>query len=113
MAITLTDGNAFAIIGAGRRELEKLGRADEVAAFTAEMTSGDYNHLLQTMLKWFPEVQVEDEVCELCTERVSMGCECSRCLDCGTLYTIQQAQTALNDDLCRRCEWFPDAEVVD
>ena len=109
MAIKLTDGNAFAIIGAGRRELEKLGRDDEVSAFTAEMTSGNYDHLLQTMLKWFPDV----EVCSLCDERVSLGCECSRCFDCGTLYTIQQAQTALNDNLCRRCEWFPDAEVVD
>jgi len=58
MGILLTDGNAFAIIGAGRRELEKLGRGDEVSTFTAEMTAGDYNHLLQTMLKWFPEVEV-------------------------------------------------------
>jgi len=58
MAIMLTDGNAFAIIGAGRRELEKLGRGDEVAAFTAEMTAGDYDHLLQTMMKWFPDVDV-------------------------------------------------------
>ena len=60
MAIKLTDGNAFAIIGAGRRELEKLGRADEVAAFTAEMTSGNYDHLLQTILKWFPDAEVVD-----------------------------------------------------
>jgi len=58
MGILLTDGNAFAIIGAGRRELEKLGRGDEVSTFTAEMTAGDYDHLLQTMLKWFPEVEV-------------------------------------------------------
>jgi len=58
MSILLTDGNAFAIIGAGRRELEKLGRGDEVSTFTAEMTAGDYDHLLQTMLKWFPEVEV-------------------------------------------------------
>ena len=56
----LTDGNAFAIIGAGRRELEKLGRGDEVAAFTAEMTSGDYDHLLQTMMKWFPDAEVAE-----------------------------------------------------
>jgi hypothetical protein len=54
----LTDGNAFAIIGAGRRELERTGRENEVAAFTAEMTAGDYNHLLQTMMKWFPEARL-------------------------------------------------------
>lgn len=58
MAIKLTDGNAFAIIGAGRRELEKLGRDSEVEAFTAEMTSGNYDHLIQTMLKWFPDTEV-------------------------------------------------------
>jgi hypothetical protein len=54
----LTDGNAFAIIGAGRRELERTGRGDEVAAFTAEMTAGDYDHLLQTMMRWFPDVEL-------------------------------------------------------
>lgn len=58
MGISITDGNAFAIIGAGRRELERTGRGDEVSAFTAEMTAGDYDHLLQTLLKWFPEVEL-------------------------------------------------------
>ena len=46
MAVVLSDGNAFAIIGVGRRELEKLGRHDEVAAFSKEMMAGDYGHLL-------------------------------------------------------------------
>ena len=58
MGISITDGNAFAIIGAGRRELERTGRGDEVSAFTAEMTAGDYDHLLQTMMKWFPDARV-------------------------------------------------------
>jgi hypothetical protein len=58
MAIRITDGNAFAIIGAGRRELELTGRRDEIMAFTEEMTAGDYNHLLQTMMKWFPDARV-------------------------------------------------------
>ncbi len=60
MPIMLTDGNAFAIIGAGRRELERTGRGDEVSAFTAEMTAGDYNHLLRTMMAWFPDVVIAD-----------------------------------------------------
>lgn len=60
MAIMLTDGNAFAIIGAGRRELERTGRHDEVAAFTAEMTAGDYDHLLRTMFRWFPDAEVAE-----------------------------------------------------
>jgi len=54
----LTDGNAFAIIALGRKELQKLGRHDEVAAFTEEMTSGDYDHLLQTIIKWFPDLEI-------------------------------------------------------
>ena len=58
MAISIRDGNAFAIIGAGRRELERQGRHNEVSTFTAEMTAGDYDHLLQTMLKWFPDLEV-------------------------------------------------------
>lgn len=58
MGIKITDGNAFAIIGAGRRELEKLGRGDEVAKFTEEMTSGDYDNLLQTLIRWFPDADL-------------------------------------------------------
>jgi hypothetical protein len=58
MAIMITDGNAFALIALGRKELEKLGRRDEVAAFTEEMTSGDYDHLLQTIIKWFPDLEI-------------------------------------------------------
>jgi hypothetical protein len=58
MGIMLTDGNAFAIIALGRKELQKLGRHDEVAAFTEEMTSGDYDHLLQTIIKWFPDLEI-------------------------------------------------------
>jgi hypothetical protein len=60
MTVTLSDGNAFAIIGAGRAELKKLGRSDEIAKFTAEMTAGDYDQLLQTMLRWFPDVEVAE-----------------------------------------------------
>ena len=60
MAIMLTDGNAFAIIGAGRRELERTGRGDEVSTFTAEMTAGDYDELLRTFFRWFPDVDVAE-----------------------------------------------------
>lgn len=59
MAILLTDGNAFAIIGEGRKELKKLGRSDEIDKFTEEMTAGDYDHLLQTMFRWFPDTEVQ------------------------------------------------------
>lgn len=60
--LTGTDGNAMAVLGAARRALkgylyeqeemtsEKL--LGEVHDLTAEATSGDYNHLLQTVMKW-------------------------------------------------------------
>jgi len=47
------DGNAFAILGRARRALQAAGRGDEWAAFVAEATSGDYNHLLATAMRWF------------------------------------------------------------
>lgn len=58
MAISILDGNAFSIIGAGCNELKKQGRHDELEAFTAEMTAGNYDQLLQTFLKWFPNEEV-------------------------------------------------------
>jgi len=48
------DGNAFAILGrcqqAARRA--KVSK-EEIKAFVAEATSGDYHHLLATCMKWF------------------------------------------------------------
>jgi hypothetical protein len=61
MSIQVADGNAFSFIGAGRKALMKAGREEDVAAFTEEMTSGDYNHLIQTFLKWFPDFTGETE----------------------------------------------------
>jgi hypothetical protein len=58
MAVQISDGNAFAIIAAGQRELKKLGRHDEIAAFTEEMTAGDYAQLLFTFFRWFPEAEL-------------------------------------------------------
>lgn len=48
-----TDGNAFAIIGAVSRALRRADVSkDEVDAFRIECMSGDYDHLLQTAMKW-------------------------------------------------------------
>ena len=60
MPISVLDGNAFSFIGAGRRELERTGRSDEVAAFTAEMTAGDYAQLLFTFFRWFPDAELAE-----------------------------------------------------
>jgi hypothetical protein len=48
-----TDGNAFAILGKARRALRLAGRGDDWAAFVAEATSGNYDHLLATAMRWF------------------------------------------------------------
>jgi len=47
------DGNAFFIIARVRRALQRAGVvADEVEEFTADAKSGDYDHVLQTCMKW-------------------------------------------------------------
>jgi len=48
-----TDGNAFAVLGKVDRALRKAGATDEeLRAFRAEATSGDYDHLLATCMRW-------------------------------------------------------------
>lgn len=47
------DGNAFAILGAVKREMRRAGISDEEQlAFYEEATSGDYDALLQTAMRW-------------------------------------------------------------
>lgn len=51
------DGNAYSILGACSRAARQAGVSDaEVKGFLAEATSGDYDHLLQTAVKWFKAV---------------------------------------------------------
>ncbi|MGH6819605.1 MAG: hypothetical protein ACREDU_01950 [Methylocella sp.] len=48
------DGNAFAIIGRCLRAMRRAGlSAEEREAFSREATAGDYDHVLQTAMKWF------------------------------------------------------------
>ena len=48
-----SDGNSFAILGKVSRALRKADVGDaEAKAFFDEAKSGDYNHLLQTCMKW-------------------------------------------------------------
>lgn len=47
------DGNAFAIMGRVAGALKSAGVSkEEIDAYYAESTSGDYDHLLQTAVKW-------------------------------------------------------------
>lgn len=51
------DGNAFSIIGRTRVALRRGGASpDAIEKFVEEAMSGDYNHLLQTVMRW---VEVE------------------------------------------------------
>jgi hypothetical protein len=52
--LTNHDGNAYAVLARCRDAARKAGvGASEIAAFTEEATSGDYDRLLQVCLKWF------------------------------------------------------------
>jgi hypothetical protein len=47
------DGNAFAIIGAVRKAMKRGGcTPEQVEEFQKEATAGDYNHLLQTAMRF-------------------------------------------------------------
>lgn len=50
------NGNAFTIVSKVRTALKKAGRDDLIEEFTEEATSGDYDNLLQTVMKY---VEVE------------------------------------------------------
>jgi hypothetical protein len=48
------DGNAFAILGRCRLAAKKAGWTEEqIKEFTTEAMSGDYDNLLQTVMKQF------------------------------------------------------------
>ena len=47
------DGNAFAVLGKVRKALKNAGASPaDLYTFTTHATSGDYDHLLQTCMKW-------------------------------------------------------------
>jgi len=51
--LTGQDGNAFAIMGAVQNALRKAGVPQtELDKYYTESTSGDYDHLLQTAMRW-------------------------------------------------------------
>lgn len=51
--LTGTDGNAFAILAKVRTSMRKNGvPKEEIDKFSDEATSGNYDHLLQTVLAW-------------------------------------------------------------
>jgi hypothetical protein len=51
--LTGKDGNAFAILGRVQQAMRRAGLSDAIVAeYVAEATSGDYDHVLQTTMRW-------------------------------------------------------------
>lgn len=51
--ITGTDSNAFFLIGTVTRAMRREGvPADKITEFTNEAMSGDYSHVLATIMDW-------------------------------------------------------------
>jgi hypothetical protein len=50
--LTGEDGNGFLIASRVRPALKKAGVSEEEREFWNEALSGDYSHLLQTVIKW-------------------------------------------------------------
>lgn len=47
------DGNGFFIIGRTMKALRRAGiGGEEIARFKNEASSGDYDHLIQTVMRW-------------------------------------------------------------
>ena len=47
------DGNVFSIMGAAGRALREAGYTkEEIAKYTEEATSGDYDHAIQVTMRW-------------------------------------------------------------
>lgn len=51
--LTGQDGNAYTIMGTVVRALRRAGvSAQEIAEYQEESMSGDYDHLIQTAMRW-------------------------------------------------------------
>lgn len=107
------DGNAFAILGVVTRELRRAGVSiEERAKFNKEAMSGDYDHMLQTVMAWVStdeenEGAAEWYTCEDCMGsggRIGQGCGC----DNGRLpandaaYQIQILKATSNSEAAYR-----------
>lgn len=50
------DGNAFSVLGRAAKAMKRAGwKKEDIDAFYNEATSGDYNHLLATVMRYCDE----------------------------------------------------------
>jgi hypothetical protein len=54
------DGNAFSILGKVSRTMKRKGIYDQWDEFHTEATSGDYDNLLLTVMRWF-SVDIDED----------------------------------------------------
>ncbi len=85
------DGNAFAILSRCQKQMRRAGVGDQWDTFRAEATSGDYDHLLQTVMDWF-SVDAVDSIDDPYTEN-------NTCQSCGISLTAGEWS-----DYCDNCE---------
>lgn len=89
------DGNAFAILGRAQKLMRRANLTkEEIDAFSAEATSGDYNKLLQTCMAWFDTTGGEEEDDD----------QQDMCVCCG----LQEAHG--NSEYCEECESYSTEE---
>ena len=56
------DGNAFSILGRASRSLRQAGATPaQIEEFMTEAKSGDYDHLLTTVMTWFDHDSDEED----------------------------------------------------
>lgn len=83
-------GNAFAVLGQVHRSMKQVGTPpEEVSRFDTEAKSGDYEHLLDTVLEWCEDL--DGSIAEL-----RSGRDEDTCMDCG-------APVDEGDDICEDC----------
>jgi len=63
--LTSIDGNAFSIMGTVKKALQRGGVSkEEIEKYISESTSGDYDNVIITAMKWincFPETDDDNE----------------------------------------------------
>lgn len=84
------DGNAFSILARTMKALRQAGVSnDEMNAYHTEATSGDYDHLLITTMRWVtcdtPSEPATDPDCEECGMTVAIYAD-GMCEDCWNYY---------------------------
>ncbi len=79
------DGNAFALMGAWRTQARReKWTPEEIESVIKECTSGDYNHLLCTLMDHTKSPNpAGDDPCDICERGDGGGSACNACRHCG------------------------------